>query len=55
MFIYKSSPFKCPRCGTNGKLWKKNPDIFICPNCSTIYSNYGTVLEPEEEPLIVWN
>jgi hypothetical protein len=45
---------KCPMCGTVGKIWHKNPVVFRCPNCSSIYSDYGLVLEAEKEFINVW-
>jgi hypothetical protein len=45
---------KCPVCGTDGKIWHKKPEVFICPRCFTIYSRYGLVLETEQEPLDIW-
>jgi len=46
---------KCPICGTHGRIWNKNPLVFQCPNCSAIYSEFGFVLEPEEEIITFWN
>ncbi|MBI2676108.1 MAG: hypothetical protein HYX24_06630 [Candidatus Aenigmarchaeota archaeon] len=37
----------CPMCGTFGKMWNKAPEVFLCPNCSSLYSEFGLVLEPE--------
>lgn len=46
---------KCPLCGTRGILWKKKPEIFVCPSCESVFSHFGFVLEAEEEPLNIWN
>ena len=46
---------KCPVCGTDGKVWNKAPQVFVCPRCSTFYSEYGLVFEAEEEPTDIWN
>ncbi len=45
---------KCPICGTNGKLWNKKPEAFVCPKCLTFFSKFGVVLESEEEPNELW-
>ena len=44
----------CPLCGTRGRLWHSNPDVFRCPNCSSIFSEFGMVLESEAEHLNLW-
>jgi len=36
---------KCPTCGIEGKSWRKNPDVFICPKCSTFYNEFGLVFQ----------
>jgi DNA-directed RNA polymerase subunit RPC12/RpoP len=46
--------YKCPACGTHGKLWNKEPEAFVCPKCSTFFSQFGVVLEPEEETDELW-
>ncbi len=45
---------RCPLCGTVGKVWNKDPEVFKCPNCLSIFSNYGLVLESENEFVNVW-
>jgi rubrerythrin len=45
---------RCPLCGTSGKLWHKDPAIFRCPNCSSIFSQFGMVIEKESEFLNLW-
>jgi len=42
---------KCPICGTEGRLWLKAPDIFVCPNCEAIFSNFGLLFEAERKNL----
>jgi len=46
---------KCPLCGTSGKIWKKNPQVFICPNCKSIFSDFGLILESEKDVINIWN
>ncbi|NOX71248.1 MAG: hypothetical protein GXO64_00930 [Candidatus Micrarchaeota archaeon] len=46
---------RCPVCGTNGDLWKKKPRIFVCPHCSSVYSEFGLVLTPAEEREELWS
>jgi len=38
----------CPACGIAGKNWKDSGSIFICPNCSTIFSEFGIVSRGED-------
>lgn len=44
----------CPMCNTAGKMWNKDPIVFRCPNCSSIYSNFGIILEAEKEFVNIW-
>jgi rubredoxin len=46
---------KCHICGTKGKLWNKDPEVWQCPNCATIFSKFGIVLEAENEPEDFWS
>lgn len=46
---------KCPICGTHGKLWNKKPDAWQCPNCDSIFSRFGMVLETEKETEDFWS
>lgn len=48
------SDYRCPVCGTSGKLWNRKPEAFICPKCYTFFSKFGLVLESEEEPKELW-
>ncbi len=34
---------RCPSCGIAGKLWKKKPEVYRCPSCSTIFNEFGVV------------
>jgi len=45
----------CPICGTNGKRWNKKPEVFMCPNCASLFSRFGFVLEPDIEQDEMWN
>ena len=38
---------KCPTCGITGKLWKKSPDVFICPQCNAYYNEFGIIIESQ--------
>ncbi len=46
---------KCHMCGTVGKVWNKRPEVFLCPSCSSVFSDFGVVKEPEKEPFSMWN
>jgi len=37
---------RCPTCGIRGKIWKRKPKIFVCPNCNAIFNDFGIILEP---------
>jgi hypothetical protein len=39
---------KCPLCGTGGRRWSE-PGTFQCPNCSSIFSDFGVILETRKE------
>jgi hypothetical protein len=39
----------CPACGIKGKLWKKDPDIFRCPTCSSFFNEFGIIIESRLE------
>jgi len=50
MFIFVSGN-NCPSCGARGKKWKQNPEVLICPQCSSYFNEFGVVIEsqkPEE-------
>jgi hypothetical protein len=36
-------------CGASGRVWHRSPEVFQCPNCATIYSEFGFVTEPDME------
>jgi len=40
---------RCPNCGVQGKRWKKEPEVFICPTCSSFFNEFGFVVEPQIE------
>ena len=44
--MYLIGKKRCPTCGIKGKIWKREPEIFICPNCSVIFNDFGIILEP---------
>ena len=46
---------KCPLCGTHGKVWNKKEEIFQCPNCSSVYSKFGLVVESQHEAHEFWS
>jgi len=46
---------RCPVCGTQGKPWDKDPDVKVCPNCATLFSEFGLVLESQKEQQELWN
>jgi len=51
---------QCPHCGTFGKIWHKQPEAFICPHCFSVFSEFGIILETENEQdiedlLSLWN
>jgi ribosomal protein L37AE/L43A len=46
---------KCPLCGTHGKLWHKKPEVWQCPNCASIFSKFGVVVESENEMEDFWS
>ncbi len=48
MFLMVSER-KCPFCGIEGKVWRRKPKIFICPNCNALYNHFGVLLEGERE------
>jgi hypothetical protein len=46
---------RCPLCGTTGKVWNRDPEVFVCPNCSSFYSKFGLVMEPQKEQPELWH
>ncbi|HLD57058.1 MAG TPA: hypothetical protein VJA47_02060 [archaeon] len=48
-------PTKCPLCGTNGKVWNKQPEAFQCQQCYSIYSEFGLILDPQREMQEMWS
>jgi len=45
--MYLIGKKRCPICGVKGKIWKKDIKVFVCPNCSSFFNEFGIVLEPE--------
>ncbi|MBI4176561.1 MAG: hypothetical protein HY518_05125 [Candidatus Aenigmarchaeota archaeon] len=48
---------KCPLCGTHGKVWENEtePEVFKCPNCASIFSEFGVIMDSEKEHGDFWN
>ncbi len=46
---------RCPVCGTSGRIWNREPEVFRCPNCSSVFSKFGIVLESEREMHEFWS
>ena len=46
---------RCPSCGIKGNVWKRSPEILVCPFCKTFFNEFGVVLERqvEKEELIM--
>ncbi|MFH1978703.1 MAG: hypothetical protein ABIJ92_05240 [Candidatus Aenigmatarchaeota archaeon] len=40
---------KCHLCGTSGKRWEREKDVFFCPNCLSVFSVFGVIAEPQKE------
>ncbi len=36
---------RCPACGTKGKMWNEDPEVFVCPRCSTYFSKFGVLMD----------
>jgi RNA polymerase subunit RPABC4/transcription elongation factor Spt4 len=47
--MYLVGKKRCPICGVKGKTWIKDKDVFVCPNCSSFFNDFGIVLEPENK------
>jgi len=47
--MYLIGKKRCPTCGIRGRLWKRNPEIFRCPNCSAFFNEFGIILESQTE------
>jgi hypothetical protein len=45
----------CPICGTKGKSWKQEDDVFECPKCFSVFSKFGIVAESQKELNDSWN
>ena len=46
---------KCPLCGTKGRVWNRKPEVFRCPNCLSVYSEFGLVVEAGKELPEMWS
>jgi ribosomal protein S27E len=44
---------KCPNCGVEGKLWKKAPEVFVCPMCSSIFNKFGLIVDGEKQEVVL--
>lgn len=36
----------CPGCGVAGRLLLPKHDVFVCPVCAAVFSEFGFVVEP---------
>lgn len=54
--MYLIGKRRCPSCGIKGKIWKKEPDVFVCPSCKAFFSEFGIILESEikKESMFAW-
>lgn len=39
----------CPACGVKGQVWKKQPEVRVCPGCSTFFNEFGIVVESHSD------
>lgn len=46
---------KCPLCGTSGRVWNKEPQVFECPQCSTFFSEFGVLMDSQREIAEEWS
>ena len=47
--MYLIGKKRCPTCGVKGKIWKKNPDVFVCPDCNLFFNEFGIILGSQTE------
>ena len=47
MFIFISEK-NCPSCGMQGNKWKKEPKVYICPQCNSFFNEFGIIIEPQK-------
>ena len=40
---------RCPNCGVEGGIWKKRPEVLVCPLCNSFYNEFGVVLSSQVE------
>ena len=45
----------CPLCGTKGRNWRDEADVFECPHCSSVFFKFGIVAESKKEMQENWN
>jgi len=45
----------CPLCGTKGRSWRGENDVFECPHCSSVFSKFGIVVEAKKDMQENWN
>jgi ribosomal protein L37AE/L43A len=43
--MYLIGKQRCPSCGVKGKIWKKEPKVFVCPGCKAFFNEFGIILE----------
>lgn len=34
---------RCPVCSMESSKWKRKTNVFSCPSCSTVFSEFGIV------------
>lgn len=40
---------RCPSCGVRGEVWKRKPEVLVCPTCNSFFNEFGVVLESQIE------
>jgi hypothetical protein len=46
---------RCPLCGARGRVWHKRPEVFRCPSCMSVYSEFGFIVESGRELPEMWS
>jgi hypothetical protein len=46
---------RCPLCGAKGRVWHKEPEVFRCPSCMSVYSEFGFIVETGRELPEMWS
>ena len=49
MFMLIGEGKRCPTCGVKGKNWNKKTEVFHCPSCKSVFSEFGIIVEPQED------